>query len=374
MALLYSFDQFAPESSSNIFLQGSIGIPEGHPSAPTTAHLETTHDGLIPLLRRVKISGKPLVLSEADGSIDQYRSVLNGVTWSGFGEPSKNVVVVPLTISGSVLGFYVQGINPRRPYDDSMKTSVIDVVRQMEARWSASLTTQQSELRQRSLEQRATDSENRLRHMAQIAPLGMVQVGLDERIQWANHQFYEITGQDRDGPADMSEFRKILAPEEREKDFMVFEQLSNGSSRSVREIRLNRQWKPPVKEHEEEKLGSAWILALGFPLMENGRPKLIMGYVTDISYQKWAESVQERNANAAMLAKKRQEEFIDVTSHEMRNPLSAITQLADGIANSLDDKALGDPEAWLEIARDSVRAANTILACAAHQKRVIDDV
>lgn len=42
---------------------------------------------------------------------------------------------------------------------------------------------------------------------------------------------------------------------------------------------------------------------------ENGKTKLIMGYITDISRQKWAESVQRRNAAAATLAKRRQEEY-----------------------------------------------------------------
>lgn len=95
-------------------------------------------------------------------------------------------------------------------------------------------------------------------------------------------------------------------------------------------------------------------------------------YITDISRQKWAESVQTRNAAAATLAKRRQEEFIDTTSHEMRNPLSAITQLADGIAGSLRDLDGSVPtlEAHKAILQDNVTSANTILACAAHQKRV----
>lgn len=46
--------------------------------------------------------------------------------------------------------------------------------------------------------------------------------------------------------------------------------------------------------------------------------------MTDISAIKWAEGVQKRKMEDAIEAKRQQENFIDVTSHEMRNPLSAI--------------------------------------------------
>lgn len=36
-------------------------------------------------------------------------------------------------------------------------------------------------------------------------------------------------------------------------------------------------------------------------------------------------------------ARKGMEKFMDITSHEMRNPLSAILQSADGIATSLQE-------------------------------------
>ena len=61
---------------------------------------------------------------------------------------------------------------------------------------------------------------------------------------------------------------------------------------------------------------------------------------------------------------------------EMRNPLSAIIQCADGIESSIDD---GRPdsktvEALLDAHKQNVEAAKVILLCAGHQKRIIDDV
>jgi len=62
---------------------------------------------------------------------------------------------------------------------------------------------------------------------------------------------------------------------------------------------------------------------------------------------------------------------LDTVSHEMRNPLSAITQLADGIARSLEPQNnQHGADYYRNVAEDNVSSANIILACAAHQKRV----
>ena len=98
--------------------------------------------------------------------------------------------------------------------------------------------------------------------------------------------------------------------------------------------------------------------------------------VVDISHYKWAAAVQERAAQAAKDAKRLQENFIDIVSHEMRNPLSAITQLSDAISASIDDfdSSKANLSAAKEILESNVESAKTILICAAHQKRIIDDV
>lgn len=60
----------------------------------------------------------------------------------------------------------------------------------------------------------------------------------------------------------------------------------------------------------------------------------------------------------------------------MRNPLTAIVQLADGISQSLKDINDADTtrKMYHEVALSNVESSNTILACAAHLQRVIDDV
>jgi signal transduction histidine kinase len=73
--------------------------------------------------------------------------------------------------------------------------------------------------------------------------------------------------------------------------------------------------------------------------------------------------------------KRQQENFIDITSHEMRNPLSAILQCADEISTTLSDfRATGSTTIAERIVSDSIDAAQTIALCAQHQKRIVDDV
>jgi signal transduction histidine kinase len=95
----------------------------------------------------------------------------------------------------------------------------------------------------------------------------------------------------------------------------------------------------------------------------------------------------------AVELKRQQENFIDITSHEvrlnakqhtqfaqsdlsqMRNPLSAILQCADEISTILDDfRASGSQIIDAGVVADSIDAAQTIALCAQHQKRIVDDV
>ena len=196
MALLYSFDEPAKPGTGNLRLRGSISVPEGHHCAPHTADLGADDAGVIPFLRTVKESGAPLVLSQSDGTLQATGNMFDGVAWCGYSEPSRDIVVLPLSSGGRMLGFYVQGTNPRRAYDDITERSIVDLARQMEARWVSCISTEEARARAEMLERRLTKSEHTLRSMAQSAPLGMCQISPDRggTIEWANDQFYEITG------------------------------------------------------------------------------------------------------------------------------------------------------------------------------------
>jgi signal transduction histidine kinase len=76
--------------------------------------------------------------------------------------------------------------------------------------------------------------------------------------------------------------------------------------------------------------------------------------------------------------------FIDMTSHEMRNPLSAVVQCADSTIESLHtvSRLVSSSEATEDQLRKriddevklSLDSLNTIISCSLHQKRVVDDI
>jgi hypothetical protein len=64
----------------------------------------------------------------------------------------------------------------------------------------------------------------------------------------------------------------------------------------------------------------AQIQVLAFPYRnpDTGQVKSVMACTTDISELKWASAYEARKAAEAREAKRQQEAFIDVVSHEMR--------------------------------------------------------
>lgn len=72
-----------------------------------------------------------------------------------------------------------------------------------------------------------------------------------------------------------------------------------------------------------------------------------------------------------------------MTSHELRNPLSAVVQCADSVIASLQGLPLHDGKTAItdmdfekirEEVVTSIDSLQTIVSCSLHQKRVIDDV
>jgi hypothetical protein len=125
-----------------------------------------------------------------------------------------------------------------------------------------------------------------------------------------------------------------------------------------------------------------------------------MGTLFDISHFKWADNVQCQRVEEALEAKRQQEKylpsprflllyganhdsFIDMTSHELRNPLSAIVQCSDSAITTLQHITAEQPPSAPTAVNSSVPhedisscidALQTIVSCSTHATRIIDDV
>ncbi|EHL03523.1 putative Autoinducer 2 sensor kinase/phosphatase luxQ [Glarea lozoyensis 74030] len=163
--------------------------------------------------------------------------------------------------------------------------------------------------------------------------------------------------------------------EDRSKVETVWDTLVDSKTAVTHEFRFKTPWQDP-----NGNMTDTWVLMSAYPEKdENGGLKSVFGSITNISAQKSAEDFQKRRMEEAMELKRQQENFIDMTSHEMRNPLSAILQCSDEISTSLAAYKAVRPESrseeqLLEILDDSIDASQTIALCAQHQKRIVDDI
>jgi PAS domain S-box-containing protein len=369
-------------------LEGALGFPEDHQARPSQIDLKSGMEGFGPVFREVMKTDKPVLLEV--GSRDLPESLLEGLESRGFGDPVRAVVVCPIhpTTGEAVLGFLVLGVNPRRPYDDDYSLFVQLLGRQLGTSL-ASVVLFEEEIRrgQRAAKlaaldrielseqlaartQEAIESETKFTRMAEFAPVGMFIAGSDGKITFANDTWYDISRVPKN--TDMADtWTEAVKPEDQAIVDQLWKDLVVNTKPVSSEFRFKAEWRD-----RSGNRGDTWVLFSGYPeRYDDGRLKSIFGSITDISQQKWAEGIQTRKMEEAVELKRQQENFIDMTSHEMRNPLSAILQCSDEIATSLtqfkQDGSRIMPEDLLASCLD---AAQTISLCSQHQKRIVDDI
>lgn len=118
--------------------------------------------------------------------------------------------------------------------------------------------------------------------------------------------------------------------------------------------------------------GGEWRLFLLRPLSDAPDAGFISAIV-DITEIKQAQLTQERAATDARERKEQQERFIDMVSHEIRNPLSAVLHLAEEVREVSMKITKSNPSLKAEVA-DIIDAADTILLCVSHQNTLVDDI
>ncbi|KAL2210388.1 hypothetical protein CC79DRAFT_1269338 [Sarocladium strictum] len=372
-----------------LILEGSIGVPEDHAAAVATMDLRTSEEGFAPYMRQsMTMGGAPVVLSEEAGTLPSH--LLEGIQWKGFGDPCKVIVlfpVVPTTGSEAVVGFLVMGANPRRPYDDDYKlfvnllgrqlaTSMASVVlfeeeirRGQKAARLAALDRQELSYQLQQRTEEAVQSEYRFTRMAEFAPVGMFIADSNGHINYCNDMWWQISRHSRaEGTEDL--WMNSVRVEDRERLESSWRKLIDQKTTISVEFRFK------CSQQNGDNTIDTWVLMSAFPERHpDGTLKSIFGCITDISSQKWAEKVQSERREEAVEMKRQQENFIDITSHEMRNPLSAILQCVDQITNSITAFAqFAVKEEVEQLLEGCLDAANTINLCASHQKRIVDDI
>ena len=381
-------------SSSNMgtrqcILEGSLGIPNGHPAAAAVVDLQNGSEYFARVFREAITNDRPVFLSVEDGTLDA--KFLEGIEWRGFGDPSKAAVCCPihLTGGGSTLGFLVMGLNPRRPYDDDYSLYVQLLSRQLatamasvvlfeeeiaKGKQAARLAAQDRiELSEQlaARTQEAMDSETKFSRMAEFAPVGIFIADSKGKIAYCNEKWYKISKIPK-GLEGTDEWMDFVKDEDKDTLMKLWSDLVHNAVPLNAEIRFRATW---IDQNGNK--GDTWALASAFPeRAADGRVRIIFGSITDISQQKWAEHFEKRRMEEAVEMKRQQENFIDITSHEMRNPLSAILQCADEITTSMTDLKHSNfvQGSLSELVQNAIDASGIIALCAQHQKRIVDDI
>jgi PAS domain-containing protein len=102
-------------------LRGAIGVTADSPAAPSYLDLQASN-GFMPYFRESMQSQKQTIVQLDEGTL--AAKLVQGLEWRGFGDPCKTLVICPITPTssdGTVLGFLVVGLNPRRPYDEDYR-------------------------------------------------------------------------------------------------------------------------------------------------------------------------------------------------------------------------------------------------------------
>ncbi|KAI8586681.1 hypothetical protein BDZ88DRAFT_399585 [Geranomyces variabilis] len=209
-----------------------------------------------------------------------------------------------------------------------------------------------------------------LLHLGKISPVGVFRANLEGKVVYRSERLQEITGQ-----TDLS--KHTVHPDDYD--------------------RVTEVWKKSLAEHAGGKVDVrylrpdgtiAWCLAQWQP--ETDAEGAVVGYLgalTDISER---VELQNKQLEEAEENRKSQAAFIDMISHEFRNPLGGVLGNVDLMRTSLErrkaaaDAVFFDPVLgphWKNVVEGIYRhiewdreSLDAIESCALHQKIIADDV
>ncbi|KAH9896271.1 aerobic respiration control sensor protein arcB [Xylariomycetidae sp. FL2044] len=364
-------------------LQGSLGIPKDHPEAPQQFNLKRSQASLAPSFREAMCTGEPTLLSTMDGTLPE--ALLENVKWRGFGDPCRQAIIFPVRpINGDgIRAFLLLGVNPRRPYDADYQAFTNLLSRQMNTSlatfllWEGEVArnrnaAEAAAFEQEQLSQQLRLQTTRLRRMTELSPLGMFLLSPTGLIREGNDKYYEMTGDSRENGYEMS-WMELLVDSSRKVMQDGWRRLVNEKLPFSQELQLKRLGSEPVDLKGDPI--EFWVMVNAQPeLAPDGSVISVMGSITEISHLKWAQAVIHHQLQEAEERRRQQNEFIDITSHEMRNPLSAILQCADDIISTLEARRHTNTTLTRADLEGCLEAAHTISLCVQHQKSIVDDI
>ncbi|KAI7474511.1 histidine kinase [Hortaea werneckii] len=413
-AMLYSIVDDVPEAlsaKSNVYpycptdrkalLEGGVGLSSesGTVLKEISFNKNKDQNPISDACYRAWSSGEPAMLSVSDDTLPENLKLQSPDRANGC--QVRNVLVRPISVQSKtrreVVGVLFLALDPRCPYDSEFQAWV-QVLTDLIAK-SATLITLPEEqkraqkladeinsaladqLRMSTLQAEASDAK--FSRMAETSPIGMFLSAADGHPLYVNNAYLEMLGETREqynARASQSiAWHDIVHPDDLERFLEAWQQVVEQKTPITVEYRLKRPWISLDRISGHEISGEYWLLANAFPeISSEGKVVTVQGWLTDISHRKFTENLLSQRLEDALENKRQTENFIDMTSHEMRNPLSAILQSADSILSNLNSAGVPLLAEQMtirhDVAEEIIDAAQTIILCGQHQKRIVDDI
>jgi PAS domain S-box-containing protein len=155
---------------------------------------------------------------------------------------------------------------------------------------------------------------NLFKELVEHAAVGCAIYRPDGRPIFLNEAYLKLTGMSRDDFRP-GMWQQAIVPDDLVKVEERWTQLSSGRSTEPFEFRVKRSSKTSLKKDGSEAMEFRWLLSNGQPdLNPDGTCRTVMGWLTDISYQKWSEHLQAERLEDALENKRQTEKFIDMVS------------------------------------------------------------
>lgn len=298
----------------------------------------------------------------------------------GFKHACREAFLMPIgtkTSAYGILAYLVIGLSAVRPFDANYKLFFELLSHQLNITLENVASLMDAEQRGEKLEEelgkltiQLSNSELRFSKMASISSTGIFNGNDKGEITYANAAWEEISGHPASSPGNWLD---SVHDDDRDR----VERKWRRAREKCRDAKTEFRWKTPLQGMER------WCLAtVASEKLEDGTFGGFTGAIMCITERKAAERYQQQRAEEAIELKRQQEYFIDMTSHELRNPLTALVQGVELVRSGLGTLSgllnVTSSESSIQNMSDCITETVTTISdidlCASHMQRIINDI
>ncbi|KAF2421022.1 hypothetical protein EJ08DRAFT_526176 [Tothia fuscella] len=202
---------------------------------------------------------------------------------------------------------------------------------------------------------------------AAMLPTGLAILNHKAEAIYVNKQFFELTTH-RDNDKSFRSWPQTIHADDHERVMKAYQDAFNSGEQLTCEFR--------TQGHEDHPWRLLLLTPLGDDNLRHASLRKYGGFICaiiDITDNKKNELAQEQAARDALERKNQQERFIDMISHEIRNPLSAVLHCTEDIIELVENGSDGKGKTAVAMF-DLIEAADTIKLCVNHQRHIVDDI